>query len=116
MYFPEYVYLQQLTHSGRVTHKYVGKLTIIGSDNGFSLRHCQAIIWKNAGLLLIVPLGTHLNLNLNLKTSVKFNRNTNIYIEENAFENVICEMSISSRPQCVNFWRRFAFVIFYLIK
>ena len=32
----------------------------------------------------------------------KFNQNTAIFIEENAFENVVCEMmSISSRPQCV---------------
>ena len=32
-----------------------------------------------------------------------FNRYSNIFIQENAFENVICEMaSILSRPQCVN--------------
>ena len=30
-----------------------------------------------------------------------FNQNPNIFIEENTFENVVCEMSISSRPQCV---------------
>ena len=31
-----------------------------------------------------------------------FNWNSNIFIEENTFENVACEMlSISSRPQCV---------------
>ena len=33
----------------------------------------------------------------------KFNQNTVIFIEENARENVVCEMaSILSRPQCVN--------------
>ena len=42
-----------LIHWGRVTHKCVGKLTIIGSDNGLSPHRCQAIIWTNAGLLLI---------------------------------------------------------------
>ena len=32
----------------------------------------------------------------------KFNQNTTIFIEENACENVVCEMpSILSRPQCV---------------
>ena len=37
----------------------VSKLTIIGSDNGLSPDRRQAIIWTNAGLLLIVPLGTN---------------------------------------------------------
>ena len=33
---------------------------------------------------------------------MKFNRNLCIFIQENAFENVVCDMaSISSRPQCV---------------
>ena len=48
-----------LTHWGRVTHIYVSKLTIIGSDNGLSPDRRQAIIWTNAGLLLIGPLGTN---------------------------------------------------------
>ena len=46
-----------LTHWGRVTHICVGKLTIIGSDNGLSPERRQAIIWTNAGILLIGPLG-----------------------------------------------------------
>ena len=37
----------------------IGKLTIIGSDNGLSPDRRQAIIWTNAGLLLIGPLGTN---------------------------------------------------------
>ena len=41
-----------LTHGGRVTHVCVGKLTIIGSDNGLSPGRHQAIIWTNAGILL----------------------------------------------------------------
>ena len=48
-----------LTHWGRVTHICVGKLTSIGSDNGLSPDRRQAIIWTNAGLLLIGPLGTN---------------------------------------------------------
>ena len=48
-----------LTHWGRVTHICVGKLTIIASDNGLSPGRRQAIIWTNAGILLIEPLGTN---------------------------------------------------------
>ena len=48
-----------LTYWGRVTHICVGKLTIIGSDNGLSPERRQAIIWTNAGILLIGPLGTN---------------------------------------------------------
>ena len=46
---------------GRETHICVGKLTIIGSDNGLSPGRRQAIIWNNAGILLIWPLGTNFN-------------------------------------------------------
>ena len=48
-----------LAHWGRVTHICVSKLNIIGSDNGLSPDRRQAIIWTNAGLLLIGPLGTN---------------------------------------------------------
>ena len=48
-----------LTHLGRVTHICVGDLTIIGSDNGLSHGRPQAIIWTNAGILSIGPLGTN---------------------------------------------------------
>ena len=41
-----------------MTHICVCKLTIIGSDNGLSPRQRQAIIWTNAGIWLIRPLGT----------------------------------------------------------
>ena len=48
-----------LTHWGRATHICVGKLTIIGSDNGLSPDRRQTIIWTNAGILLIEPIGTN---------------------------------------------------------
>ena len=48
-----------LTRWGWVTHICVNKLTIIGSDNGLSPDRRQVIIWTNAGLLLIGPLGTN---------------------------------------------------------
>ena len=42
-----------------MTHIWVSKLTSIGSDNGLSPGRRQAIIWTNAGILLIRPLGTN---------------------------------------------------------
>ena len=48
-----------LTHRGPVTHICVSKLTIFGSDNGLSPGRSRAIIWTNAGILLIGPLGTN---------------------------------------------------------
>ena len=84
-----------LTHWGRVMHICVSKLTIIGSDNGLSPNQRQVIIWTNAGILLIGPLGTNF--------SEIFNWNSCIFIQENAFEDVVWKMAaILSRPQCVN--------------
>ena len=82
-----------LTHWGRVTHVCVSKLTTIGSDNGLSPGRRQAIIWTNAGILLIGPLGTNFSENLiGIQTFKK----------KNALENAVCKMaSILSRPQCV---------------
>ena len=48
-----------LTHWGRVTNICVSKLTIIGSDNALSPGRRQAIIWTNAGILLVRTLGTN---------------------------------------------------------
>ena len=48
-----------LTHWGRMTHICISKLTIIGSDNGLSPGRCHTIIWTNAGILSIWPLGTN---------------------------------------------------------
>ena len=51
--------LQWLTRWGRVTHIWVSKLTIIGSDNGLLPGWRQAIFWINARILLIGPLWTN---------------------------------------------------------
>ena len=81
-----------LNHWGRVTHICIGKLTIIGSDNGLSPGRRQAIIWTNAGILLIEPLGTSFS---EILIGIQI-----FFIQENALENVVCEMaSILSRPQ-----------------
>ena len=81
-----------LTHWGRVTHICVANLTIIGSDNGswsapsHYLNQCWNIV----------------NWTLRSKLQCNFNWISNIFIQENALENVVCEMaSILSRPQCV---------------
>ena len=52
-------FVSELTHWGRVTHSCVNKLPIIGSDNGLSPGRRQAVIWTNAGIVLIGPLGTN---------------------------------------------------------
>ena len=77
MQIKEYRSLNVLTHWGRVIHIYVSKLTIAGPNNGLSPGRRQAIIWTNAGLLLIGPFGNKHQLNLN--------RNQHIFIQQNAF-------------------------------
>ena len=82
-----------LTHWGRVTHICISRLTIIGSDNGLSPGWCQAIIWTDAGILLIGPLGTNFSEIL---------VGIHIFFQKNALEDVVCVIvSISSQPQCV---------------
>ena len=76
-----------------MTHICIIKLTIIGSDNGLLPGQRQAIIWTNVGILLIGPLGTNFS-----EILIK-----NVFIQENAFESVVCETAaILSRPRCVN--------------
>ena len=43
------------TQGGRGMHICVSELIIIGSNNGLSPERRQAIIWTNAGILLIGP-------------------------------------------------------------
>ena len=64
-----FLYIQaKLTHWGHVTHICVGKLTIIGSDNSLSPGRRQAIIWTNAGIMLIRPLGTNSEILIGIQT------------------------------------------------
>ena len=73
-----------------MTHICVSTQTSIGSDNGLSPGPRQAIIWTNAGILLIEPLGTNLD------------QNSYTFIQENAFEDVVWKMAaILPRPECV---------------
>ena len=57
-----------------MTHICVGKLTNIGSDNGLSPGRRQAIIWTNAGILLIGPLGTNFSEFLIVIYACSFNK------------------------------------------
>ena len=50
-----------LTQWRRVTPIFVSKLAIICSNNGLSSDRRQAIIWTNAGILFIWPLGTKIS-------------------------------------------------------
>ena len=78
-----------LTHWGRVTHICVGKLTIIGLDNGLSPGRRQAIVWTNAGILLFGPLASSF---------------CEIVIEIDAFSFTKMHLKLSSakwRPPCL---------------
>ena len=75
-----------MTHWGRVTHICVSKLTIIGSDNGLSPGRRQAITCSNAVYIFNWTLRNELQWNLN--------RNVYIFIQENVFETVVCEMTL----------------------
>ena len=66
-------------------HICVSKIIIIGSNNGLSLGRRQAIIWTNAGILLIGPLGTNL-IEILIEIYI-------VFIQENAFENVVRNMA-----------------------
>ena len=48
-----------LTHCGRMTHICISTLTRHYSDNGLLPGRRQAIIWTNAGILLIGTFGTN---------------------------------------------------------
>ena len=74
-----------LTHWGRVTHICVGNLTTIGSDNGLPPGRRQAIIWTKCwNIVNWTPRNIY---------QWNFNRNSYNFIQENAFENVVCEMA-----------------------
>ena len=53
--------VSNLIHWGRVTQICVFNQAIIAPDNGLSPSRHQAIIWTNAGMLLIGPLGLNLS-------------------------------------------------------
>ena len=86
-----------LTHWGPVTHICVSKVIIIGSDNGLLPGRRQSHYLNQCWNIV--------NWTLRNKLQWNINGNQYIFIQENAFENVVCELTaILSRPQCVNPW------------
>ena len=87
--------VMNLTHLGRVMHLCVSKLPSIVSDNGLSPGRRQAIIWNNAGIVFIGPLGRNFSKIL-------------IKIHTFSLKKIHLKMSsatmsaILSWPQCVN--------------
>ena len=57
-----------LSYWGRVTHICVSKLTITGSNNGLSPGRRRAIIWTDAGILLIRPRVTNSEILIEIHT------------------------------------------------
>ena len=73
-------------HRGRMMHICVSKIIIICSVNGLSPARRQAIIWTNAGIFLIGPLG--------INFSETLNQNQYIFIQVNA-------LKMSSAKNCL---------------
>ena len=71
-----------ITHWGRMRHICVSNIIIIEIDNGLSPSRRQAIIKTNAGVLLIE------------QTVVKLYLDSNIFIEQNTIQNVVCKISV----------------------
>ena len=70
-------------------------LVIIGFDNGLSPNRRQSIVETNDDLSLNEHRGTSFS-----EIWISF---FNIFIEESAFENIVCEkLAILSRPRCVS--------------
>ena len=89
--WPKQIIVRCLTHWGRVTCNCVSKRIMIGSDIGLVPTRRQAIICYN--------IINWTRRKIILWTS---NRNSYIFIHENAFERFVSEMeAILSLPQCV---------------
>ena len=60
-FFSSYSWVTEISlmHWGWVMHIYISRLTSIGSDNGLLPGRSQAIIWTNAGILLIEHFRTN---------------------------------------------------------
>ena len=73
------------THWGRMRHICVSKPSHYWTlDNGLAPIQCQAMIWSDIHCLINFTLGNK---------RCNFNRNSNFFIQENAFQNIICKMA-----------------------
>ena len=83
-----------ITHWGQVTHIWVSKLTFISADNGLSPGRRQAINLKQCWNIVYWTLRNKFQWN--------FNRNSKIFIQENAFESAVCKIygNFASASMC----------------
>ena len=93
-----------LTHLGRVTHICVGKSTIIGSDNGLSPDRRQAIIWTNAGILLIGPIGTYFSEILTGSQTFSFKK-MHLKMSSAKWRPFCLGLNVLTWVICVSVWR-----------
>ena len=106
-------YIAHLTHWGRVTHICVSKLTIIGSDNGLSPGRRQAIIWTNAGILLIGPLGTNFSKILIAIEAFLFKK---IYLKISSTKWRLFLLSLNVLMCTFKYWKSGIVIISYSLR
>ena len=86
-------FMGHLTHWGRVMHICISKVTIIGWDNGLALTKWQSHYLNQCWNI------AHWNIRNKLQWKLKLN--SYMFIQENAFQNAVCEMEgILFQPQC----------------
>ena len=89
-------YISSWTHWGRMTHICVGNIIIIRYWFRWWL-----VAWSAPSHYLNRCLNI-VNWTLRNKLQWKLKRNSYIFFQDNAFENIVCETAgILSRPQCV---------------
>ena len=113
-----------------MTHICVSKLAIIASDNGLSPGRRQAIIWTNAGLLLIGTLGTNFSeilckvhtfsfKKINLKMSSGKWRPFCLGLNE-LYSQPFCDYHYSSilpcSQSCMHKWQKSSVPVFFLLS
>ena len=81
------------THWGQVTLIWVSKIILTGSDNGLVTWSAQSHYLNQCWNIV--------NWTLRNKFEWNCNWNSNLFIHENALENICQMVSISSRSQCV---------------
>ena len=95
-----------------MTHICVGKLSIIDSDNGLSPVRRQAIIWTNAGMLLIGPLGTNFSEILIEILTLSFKK-MRLKVSSAKWRSFCLGLNVLiwfSYVKCIIFWFTFHFV------
>ena len=82
--YPSFIHrITRLTHWDQAMHICISNETTLGSENGLSVPSHYLNQSQNIA-----------NLTLRNKLQWHFNLNSNIFIQHNAFEDVVCEMAI----------------------